>query len=101
CAHSSWGRLAGRAPERGERGDAGAGEFFDLTPVEPCDPGEMIDGVPPRIAERFVVADRAVVDGQRLSLGLDGYETFEPRADAPIVGAELVRAERHLLARSK
>ena len=93
--------LARRAAERRQRRDPGGRQLLDLRPVEPGHAREVVDRVPVRVAERLEVADRAVVDRQRLGRRRVGDEALEPRADAPVVGAELVRAERRLLARAE
>ena len=92
---------ARRAPELRERRDPGGGELLDLRPVEPGDAGEVVDRVPVRVAERLEVADRAVVDRVRLGRRRVGDEALEPRADAPVVGGELLRAGTSLLAVSR
>ena len=93
--------LGGRAPELRERRDPGGGELLDLRPVDPGDAREVVDLVPARVADGLEVADRAVVDRVRLGRRRVGDEALEPRADAPVVGGELDRAEGLLLARAE
>ena len=91
-------RLCGRAAELRERRDPGGRELLDLRPVDAGDAGEVVDLVPPRVADGLEVADIAVVDRVRLGRRRVGDELLEPRADAPVVGGELARVERRLLA---
>ena len=86
-------RLGGRAPERGERRDPGGSELLDLRAVDAGDAGEVVDLVPPRVAEGLEVADAAVVDRVGLGRRRVGDELLEPRADAPVVGGEIVGVE--------
>ena len=90
--------LGGRAPELRERRDPGRLEPLDLRPVDAGDAGEVVDGVPVRVADRLEVADAAVVDGVGLGRRRVGDEALEPRADAPVVGGELAGLEGRLLA---
>ena len=89
--------LGWRAPELRERRDPGGFEPLDLRPVDAGNAGEVVDGIPVRVAERLEVADAAVVDGVRLGRRRVGDEALEPRADAPVVGGELLRPEALLL----
>ena len=46
------GRRFGRGREPAERGDAGGVQLLDLGAVEPGDAAEVVDLVPPCVAER-------------------------------------------------
>ena len=93
--------LGRRAPELGERRDPGRGELLDLAPVDAGDAAQVVDVVPPLVAERLEVADAAVVDRIRLGLRRVGDEALEPRAHVPVVGSEVAGVEAGLLPRAE
>ena len=90
--------FGGRTAELGKRRDPRVGELLDLGPVDAGDAGEVVDAIPVLVAERPEVADVAVPNGVGLGRRRVGDELLEPRTDAPVVGGELARVERRLLA---
>ena len=87
-------RLHGRAPERGERGDAAEHELVDLRAADAGDAREVVDLFPVRLADRLEVADVAMRARPRLGRRRVRDELLEPPADAAEVRAELVGLER-------
>ena len=103
------GGHARRAPARAARAPSAASVVIPAlasrsicVAVEPGDAREVVDARPSARRRRGLKSQiRQWSTGQRLGRRRVGDEALEPRADAPVVGAELARPERRLLARAE
>src|SRR5438552_10407682 len=94
-------RSGPRLRERLQRRQARVAQPRDLRPTRSRDKDKAVFGAPPILTDAVKLAQCAVFDRIRFARARRSNCRFEARAHAPVVGSEIVVAQRALLADAK